>query len=132
MKPTDPCLLDSSVWIEGEANPVWFAELIEGLPDVSTCATAAAEFAVGMYSPRKKATRDAARAFLEKSVFAVAVFAHLPDDFLEAARLIGEAIYRSAAKPSFADGLIAACALRLDRTVWTTNDKEFKAMDEAD
>jgi predicted nucleic acid-binding protein len=54
---------------------------------------------------------------------------HLPDDFREASRLIGEAIFSSTAKPSFADGLIAASARRTNRVVWTTDETDFKAMD---
>jgi len=128
MRPLDPCLIDSSVWIEGERNPAWFADLVEDLPDAATCLTAAGEFAVGLHAPAKKITRDRAREFFVSSVQSVAWLPHLPDDFLEAGRLVGEAILLSKAKPSFADGLIAACAQRQERIVWTTDDAHFTAM----
>ena len=128
MRPLDPCLIDSSIWIEGERNPAWFADLVQDLPDVATCLTAAGEYAVGIYAPTKKHTRDRAREFFVKSVQSVAWLPHLPDDFLEAARLVGEAILTNKAKPTFADGLIAACAQRQDRIVWTADDDHFSAM----
>lgn len=65
---------------------------------------------------------------MEDKVQAVAWHGHLPDDFAKAPKLIGNAIFESIAKPSFPDGLIAACALRLGRVVWTTDDKHFAAM----
>ena len=114
--------------MEGERNPAWLADLLEELPDAATCLIAAGEFAVGLHAPARKATRDRAREFFVRSIQAVAWLPHLPDDFMEAARLVGEAIRSSQAKPSFADGLIAACAQREDRIVWTTDDAHFSAM----
>ena len=128
MKPSDPCLFDSSIWILGQNDPHWFSALVITLPDVATCLAAVGEYAVGLYSPRKKTTRDQVREFLEDKMAAVAWHGHLPDDFSSASRLIGEAIFRSVAKPSFPDGLIAAYALRLNRMVWTEDDADFAAM----
>lgn len=128
MKPTDPCLLDSSIWIVGQNDPAWFAPLVMDLPDVATCLVAVGEYAVGLHAPRQKLTRDQVRDFLEDKLQAVAWHAHLPDDFAAASKLIGTAIFESKAKPSFPDGLIAACALRLNRVVWTKDAKHFAAM----
>jgi len=128
MKPSDPCLLDSSILIEGQRNPKGFAKWMAGLDDVATCQVAVGEYAVGMFAPREKKTRDEARAFYKAFTVSVANHPHLPDDFEEAARLIGEAIFSGATKPSFPDGLIAACALRLNRNVWTRDEGHFQAM----
>jgi len=68
------------------------------------------------------------RDFYEASIQPLMRLPHLPDDFHMAARIIGEAIFDGAARPSFADGLIAACARRTNRVVWTTDESDFKAM----
>ena len=128
MKPTDPCLFDSSIWIVGQNNPAWFATVVADLADVATCQAAVGEFCVGLYAPRQKATRDQVQEFFTQNVQAVACHPHLPDDFDDASRLIGQAIFQAAAKPSFPDGLIAACARRLGRIVWTTDEIDFKAL----
>ena len=128
MKPVESCLFDSSVWIVGQNHPQWFADVVEGLPDVATCLVAVGEYAVGMHGARIKRTRQQVRDFLERRVQQVAWFSHLPDDFATASRLIGEAIFASKAKPSFPDGLIAACALRTGRVVWTTDTAHFEAL----
>jgi len=128
MKPIDPCLIDSSIWVEGQRNPVWFSGLVADLPDIATCFTASGEYAVGLYAPEQKKTRDEAREFFVNSVQAVACHPHLPDDFLNASRLVGEAIFAKRAKPNYADGLIAACAQRLNRIVWTKDETHFSAM----
>lgn len=128
MKPTDPCLFDSSIWIAGQNAPQWFGGLVRDLPDVATCMAAVLEYSVGLYAPRRKGTRDAVREFLEDKLRAVAWYGHVADDFPAAAKLIGQAIFHSVGKPSVADGLIAACALRLNRRVWTADAKHFQAM----
>ena len=128
MKPLDPCVIDTSIWIEAQRNPRWFAGLIADLPDIATCFTAAGEYAVGCYAAEQKKTRDEARDFFENSVQAVACHPHLPDDFLTASRLIGQAIFSKTAKPNYADGLIAACARRLDRVVWSKDEGHFSAL----
>lgn len=128
MKPVDPCLFDSSVWIVGQNHPHWFADVLDGLPDVATCLAAVGEYAVGLHAPKQKRTRDQVREFLERRIQLAAWHVHVPDDFPAASRLIGEAIYQDKAKPSYPDGLIAACALRLNRVVWTTDPRHFKAM----
>lgn len=127
-KAPTPILIDSSIWIRGQADPQMFARLIAAERDVATCDAAMAEFEIGLYAPREKKTREAVRKFLEAEIAPVVRYPQLPDDFREAARLIGEAIFNSRAKPSFADGLIAACALRTGRIVWTADEYDFKAM----
>lgn len=128
MKPSEPCLLDSSVLIQGQRDPQWFSQKLTGMKDVATCHASVGEYAVGMYAAAEKKTRDEARAFYKEFTSSVARHPHLPDDFDEAARLIGEAIFSNKAKPSFPDGLIAACARRLNRIVWTKDEGHFQAM----
>ena len=123
-----PILIDSSIWIKGQANPQWFAAVIAGQRDVATCDAAMAEFEIGLYAPRQRRTRESVKAFLEAEILPTVRYPHVPDDFRTAARLIGEAIFKAAARPSFPDGLIAACALRTGRIVWTTDETDFKAM----
>jgi predicted nucleic acid-binding protein len=121
-------LIDSSIWIKGQRDPKWFESVVSGQNDVATCDAAVGEFEVGLYAPRQERTREKVREFFNGSISRVMCLPHLPDDFREAARLIGDAIFNSAAKPSFPDGLIAACARRTGRTVWTTDETDFKAM----
>ena len=121
-------LIDSSILIKGQRDPLWFESIVDNRDDLATCAAAVGEFEVGLYSPREKKTREQVREFSEACLAPLMCLPHLPDDFREASRLIGEAIFNSAAKPSFADGLIAACARRTNRVVWTTDETDFKAM----
>ncbi len=121
-------LIDSSILIKGQRDPLWFESIVDNREDLATCAAAVGEFEVGLLAPREKKTREQVRAFSEACLAPLMCLPHLPDDFHEAARLIGEAIFNSAAKPSFADGLIAACARRTNRVVWTTDETDFKAI----
>ena len=123
-----PILIDTSIWICAQADPSWFADVIRGERDIATCDAAMGEFEIGLYASREKRTRESVRKFLETEILPVVRYPHWPDDFRQAARLIGEAIYNGKAKPSFPDGLIAACALRTGRTVWTIDETHFKAM----
>src|SRR5438874_413834 len=101
MKPTDPCLFDSSIWIVGQKDPLWLSALVRDLPSVSTCLAAVMEYAVGLYAPRQRSTREQVRQFLEDMIGTVTWHSHLSEDFSTASRLIGSAIFRSVAKPSF-------------------------------
>jgi len=121
-------LIDSSILIKGQRDPLWFASLIENQDDLATCDAAVGEFEVGLHAPREKKTREQVRQFSKAAIAPLMTLPHLPDDFREASRLIGEAIFKSAAKPSFPDGLIAACARRTNRIVWTTDETDFQAM----
>jgi predicted nucleic acid-binding protein len=128
MRAGDPILIDTSAFVEGEADPQRFASLTDGLGDVATCDAAAGEFAIGLYAPRDPKTRRAAKEFFDSTILPMARLPHFEEDYREAARLVGEAIFNAKAKPSFPDGLIAACALRTDRTVWTVDETDFRAM----
>ena len=121
-------LIDSSIWIKGQRDPQRFADLVAAEPDLATCDAAVGEFEVGLYAPREKKTRESVREFFIAAIQPVMRLPHIPDDFRDASRLIGEAIFHSEAKPSFPDGLIAAVALRTKRTVWTADETDFKAM----
>jgi len=127
MSRLDPCLIDSSIWIEAQSDPQWFAALIEDHPDAATCQVAVAEYCVGLYAPEETKTRAEARDFFEQRLQAVAFLPHVPDDFQLAPRLVGDAIRANAGRPNIPDGLIAACALRTNRRIWT-KDKHFAAM----
>jgi len=102
--------------------------VIDNRDDLATCGAAVGEFEVGLYAPREKKTREQVQAFSTACIERMMCLPHLPDDFREASRLIGEAIFKSMAKPSFADGLIAVCARRTKRVVWTTDETDFTAM----
>ena len=129
MPADDPTvLIDSSILIKGQRDPAWFASIVASRDDLATCDAAVGEYEVGLYAPREKKTRDQVREFLDASVLPLMKLPHLPDDFREAARLIGEAIFASKAHPSFPDGLIAAMARRMNLLVWTTDETDFKAM----
>jgi predicted nucleic acid-binding protein len=121
-------LIDSSILIKGQRDPQWFQSVIDNRDDLATCDAAVGEFEVGLYAPREKKTREQVRQFYKAAIAPLMRLPHLPDDFQEASRLIGEAIFKSAAKPSFPDGLIAACARRTNRVVWTTDETDFRAM----
>lgn len=121
-------LVDTSILVKGQHDPAWFATLVANRDDLATCDAAIAEFEVGLYAPRAKKTRDQVREFANASILPLMNIPHLPEDFHEAARLIGEAIFAAKAKPSLADGLIAAVSRRLDLTVWTIDETDFKAM----
>ena len=123
-----PILIETSIWILGQEDPRWFAGVIAGERDLATCDAAMAEYEIGLYAPKHKQTRESVRKFLEAEIAPLVRYPHWPDDFREAARLIGEAIFNATAKPSFADGLIAACARRTNRVVWTTDETDFRAM----
>ncbi len=121
-------LIDSSIWIQGQRDLQWFVASVAGEPDLASCDAAVGEYSVGLYAPREKNTRDQVREFFMACVAPVRRLPHIPDDFSEAARLIGEAIFASAAKPSFPDGLIAAVARRTGRIVWTADETDFQAL----
>lgn len=121
-------MIDTSILIKGQANLAWFAGLVKDRFDLATCDAAVAEYEVGLYAPREKKTRQIVREFLDASILSLMNLPHVPEDFHEAARLIGEAIFASKAKPSFPDGLIAAVSRRLDLTIWTIDETDFKAM----
>ncbi len=121
-------LIDTSILIKGQRDPVWFASIIDNQDDLAACDASVGEFEVGLHAPREKKTREQVRDFYEASIQPLMRLPHLPDDFHMAARIIGEAIFDGAARPSFADGLIAACARRTNRVVWTTDETDFKAM----
>ena len=128
MPAEEAILIDSSIWIKGQRDPKWLDSVIGAQTDVATCDVAVGEFAVGLYAPREKKTRQEVREFYDRAISSVAWLPHTPEDFRTAARLIGHAIFNSRARPSFPDGLIAACALRTERVVWTTDETDFKAM----
>jgi len=42
-------LIDSSILIKGQRDPLWFASIVDNRDDLATCAAAVGEFEVGLY-----------------------------------------------------------------------------------
>lgn len=129
MPAGDPTvLIDTSILVKGQQDPAWFASIVAGRDDLATCDVVVGEFEIGLYAPREKKTREQVREFVDASIMPLMKLPHVPEDFHEASRLIGEAIHASKAKPSFPDGLIAAVSRRANLVIWTTDETDFKAM----
>ena len=45
-------LIDSSILIKGQRDPLWFVSVVNGRDDLATCDAAVGEFEVGLYAPR--------------------------------------------------------------------------------
>ena len=125
---SDPLLIDTDVWVEGERRPLAVADWLANQDDVATCEVVWAEFLIGVHAAAQASTRAKARRYFEEIVSAPICLPIEGGDFERAARLIGEAIRAGKARPTLGDGLIAACALRSGRWVATGNDKDFQAM----
>jgi predicted nucleic acid-binding protein len=63
--------------------------------------------------------------FYDDVISELSCLSNQPEDFEQAARLVGEA---SQGSPKLMDGLLAAIALRTGATVATRNLKDFKGM----
>ena len=121
-------LIDTSVFVEGEIDPEFFADWLQDKDDVATSEVVLAEFTVGIHAPSDVATRENARKFFTDYILTVPALPVLSQEFRDVGRLIGDAIRHGKARPSLGDGLIAMCALREGRIVVTTNVKDFAAM----
>ena len=121
-------LIDTSVFVEAEIDPVPLLRWLAHQEDVVTSEVVLAEFSVGIHAPAQAITREQAKRFFDEFILPLPARPVQADDFREVGRLIGNAIRQGKARPGLGDGLIALCALREGRTVATTNIKDFKAL----
>lgn len=121
-------LIDTSVFVEAEADPALLLAWLAETDDVATSEAVLAEFSVGLHAPSDAATRERARKYFQEYILPLPALPVLSQDYRDAGRLIGEAIRQGKARPGLADALIALCALRENRTVATMDPKDFKAM----
>ena len=70
MPAEEAILIDSSIWIKGQRDPKWLDSVIGAQTDVATCDVAVGEFAVGLYAPREKKTRQEVREFYDRAISA--------------------------------------------------------------
>jgi len=121
-------LIDSDVFIEGERGNPRFESWSQEDHEFATADVVRAEFLLGVHAVGDTAKRVRGENFYRDRVSKVASFSNEAGDFEVAARLAGEARRNGKAKPSLADGLIAAIAIRTGATVATRNVTDFKAM----
>lgn len=121
-------LIDSDILIEGERENPAFLPWLESQQEVATADIVRAEFLIGVHSVLDTAKRVRGENFYRSRVVGFASFANETGDFEIAARLAGEARRNGKGKPSVADGLLAAIAIRTGATVATQNLTDFKAM----
>ena len=121
-------LIDTDILIEGEReNPAFEAW------SSSSGKFAIADIVRAEFLPRVQWMSDAAlrvrrEKFYRDRILSIASFANESADYEIAARLTGEARWSGKDKPSLADGLLAAIAIRTGATVATRNIGDFKAM----
>ena len=121
-------LIDSDILIEGERENAAFLPWLVSQKEVATADIVRAEFLIGVHSVADAAKRVRGENFYRKRIAAFASFANESGDFEVAARLAGEARRNGKGKPSLADGLLAAIAIRTGATVATQNLTDFMAM----
>jgi len=120
-------LIDSDLLIEGERGNPQMLDWLEAVENVATSDIACTEFLVGAYQSAHPEKRERAFQFYRESISTCPNESHVFEDFENAARLLGEAWRDKKGKPSLADALMAATAIRTGRTVATRNVQDFKA-----
>jgi predicted nucleic acid-binding protein len=121
-------LIDSDVLIEGERGNAAFVPWLESQQEVATADVIRGEFLLGVHAVPDVGKRQRGERFYLDCVKQLASMPSEPADFEVAARLAGEARRTGKAKPSLADGLLAALALRVGAKVATGNIAGFNAM----
>ena len=121
-------LIDSDILIEGERQNPAFITWLEAQSEVATADIIRAEFLLGVYAVHDAGKRQRGETFYRDRIHGLVSFPSEVSDFETAARLTGEARRNGKGKPSLADGLLAAVALRTGATVATQNITDFKAM----
>lgn len=121
-------LIDSDILIEGERENPDFLPWLESQQEVATADIIRAEFLMGVHSVPDTAKRVRGENFYRNRIAGLASFASEASDFEVAAKLAGEARRNGKGKPSLADGLLAAIAIRTGATVATRNLTDFKGM----
>ena len=121
-------LIDTDVFIEGERGHPAFVPWLESTGSVATADIVRAEFLLGVHAVPDAAKRQRGLLFYTDRIAGLPSFASDPADYGAAAAMAGEARRSGKAKPSLADGLLAAIALRTGATVATRNVTDFQAM----
>lgn len=121
-------LIDSDILIEGERGNAAFEAWSQSPHEFATADIIRAEFLLGVHAVPDPVKRVRGENFYRQRIANIASFANEAGDFEVAARLAGEARRNGKGKPSLADGLLAAIAIRTGATVATQNLTDFKAM----
>lgn len=121
-------IIDSDILIEGERENPSFLPWLESQSEVATADIIRAEFLLGVHAVHDSAKRVRGENFYRLRIAGLASFANEAGDFEVAARLAGEARRNRKGKPSLADGLLGAIAIRTGAVVATQNLNDFKAM----
>lgn len=121
-------LIDSDVLIEGERGNPAFDRWIQIPSELATADIIRAEFLLGVHAVPDPAKRRRGDQFYRDRIAPIPSFANESADYETAARMAGEARRLGRGKPSLADALLGAIALRTGATVATQNLKDFAAM----
>ena len=121
-------LIDCDVLIEGERENPAFATWLAATDEVATADIIRGEFLLGVHAVEDAGKRVRGEKFYRQHISRLASLPNEPEDYASAARMAGDARRTGKARPSLADGLLAAVALRTDATVATRNLRDFEAM----
>ncbi len=121
-------LIDSDVLIEGERGNPAFAQWLKTPGEYATADIIRAEFLLGVHAVPDPAKRQRGDQFYRDRIAPIPAFPNEAADYETAARMAGEARRIGRGKPSLADALLGAIALRTGATVATQNLKDFAAM----
>jgi predicted nucleic acid-binding protein len=121
-------LIDSDVLIEGERGHPGFGRWLMTPGEYATADIIRAEFLLGVHAVADPAKRRRGDQFYRDRIAHIPAFANEAADYETAARMAGEARRLGRGKPSLADALLGAIALRTGAVVATQNLKDFAAM----
>jgi predicted nucleic acid-binding protein len=121
-------LIDSDVLIEGERGNPAFGQWLKIPGEFATADIIRAEFLLGVQAVADPAKRQRGDQFYRDRIATIPSLANETSDHEVAARMAGEARRLGRGKPSLADALLGAIALRCGATVATQNLKDFAAM----
>lgn len=121
-------LIDSDVLIEGERGNPAFGRWVKTPGQYATADIIRAEFLLGVHAVPDPIKRQRGDQFYRDRIAPLPSFAGESADYETAARMAGEARRLGRGKPSLADALLGAIALRTGATVATQNLKDFAAM----
>ena len=121
-------LIDTDLFIEGERGNPRFVPWLESVQSVATADIVRGEFLLGAHAVPDLAKRQRGLKFYAERIAQLPSFASEAADYAAAAALAGDARRKGRGKPSLADGLLAAIALRIGATVATRNLTDFQGM----
>jgi len=121
-------LIDSDVLIEGDRGNPAFGQWIKTPGQYATADIIRAEFLLGVHAVPDPAKCQRGDQFYRDRLAPMPSFANESGDYETAARMAGEARRLGRGKPSLADALLGAIALRTGAIVATQNLKDFAAM----